>query len=138
MEFDKLTKSKIADAINYTTNICHTAAHDSGWWKDLETGEDVRTWPEKHLKNWVAAKLALIHSEVSEAVEGHRKNKMDDHLKHHKMLTVEIADAIIRALDLAGGLGLPVGDALAEKLAYNAERADHKIENRVADGGKSY
>lgn len=31
-----------------------------------------------------------------------------------------------------------LGGAIAEKLAYNAQRADHKIENRRADGGKKY
>lgn len=117
---------------------CHSAASKSGWWIDTETGQDVRTWPEKYFKLWVGTKLALIHSEVSEGLEGHRKGLADDKLMHRTMLEVELADAIIRAMDLAGGLGLDVGGAIAEKLAYNATRADHKIENRVAEGGKSY
>lgn len=118
-------------------SISHRLAAHSGWWLDTETGEDVRSWPDKFLKLWVMAKLALVHSEVSEGVEGYRKGRNDDHLPHRDMLEVELADAVIRILDLAGGLNLDVAGAVVEKLAYNQKRADHKVENRVADGGKS-
>jgi NTP pyrophosphatase (non-canonical NTP hydrolase) len=117
--------------------ICHGLAAHSGWWIDTETGEDVRTWPQKFVKLWVMAKLALVHSEVSEGVEGYRKGKMDDHLPHRDMLEVELADAVIRILDLAGGFGMDIGGAMIEKLAYNQKRADHSVESRIADGGKS-
>lgn len=117
---------------------CHAAALTSGWWKDTETQVDVRQWPEKYFKLWVGTKLALIHSEVSEGVEGHRKGLMDDKLPHRSMLEVELADTIIRAMDLAGGLGLDLGGAIADKLSYNSTREDHRIENRIAEGGKSF
>jgi NTP pyrophosphatase (non-canonical NTP hydrolase) len=117
--------------------ICHGLAAHSGWWLDTETGEDVREWPQKFVKLWVMSKLALVHSEVSEGVEGYRKGKMDDHLPHRDMLEVELADAVIRILDLAGGFGMDIAGAMIEKLAYNQQRADHKVENRVAEGGKS-
>ena len=118
---------------------CHGLAHESGWWKD-KGGIDVRLRDDggEFLNIWVAAKLALVHTEVSEGVEGFRKGKMDDHLPHRKMLEVELADAIIRIFDLAGGLNLDVPGAIAEKLAYNANRADHKPENRAKAGGKAF
>lgn len=118
-------------------SVCHGLAAHSGWWLDTETGEDVRTWPKKFLALWVMAKLALVHTEVSEGVEGYRKGKQDDHLPHRSMLEVEMADAIIRILDLAGGLSLDVAGAIIEKLAYNQQRQDHKLSSRVAEGGKS-
>lgn len=45
--------------------------------------------------------IALCHSELSEALEGDRKNLMDDHLPHRKMAEVELADAAIRVMDMA-------------------------------------
>jgi len=48
------------------------------------------------------------------------------------------ADAIIRIADLAGYLGLDLDGAIKEKMAYNAKREDHKIENRSAPGGKAF
>ncbi len=80
--------------------------------------------------------LALIHSEISECLEGVRKGLMDDHLPQYNMETVELADAIIRILDYAAGYNLPIGNALIDKCEYNKHRADHKLENRIKDGGK--
>ena len=119
----------------------HQGNVDAGWWTDLDTLQSlaeecrIRTRFGKAL---VAEKLALIHSEISEAMEGARKNLMDDKLPHRKMIEVELADAMIRILDLAGALQLDLAGAMQEKLAYNAVREDHKVENRKAEGGKSY
>lgn len=66
--------------------------------------------------------LALIHSEISEGLEGERKNLKDDHLPKYDSLTVECADACIRIFDLCGGLGLPLGEAITDKMAYNRNR----------------
>jgi len=82
--------------------------------------------------------IALCHSELSEALEGARKNLMDDHLPHRKMIEVELADTIIRIFDLAGREGLDVAGAIAEKHNYNANRADHQLQNRMAEGGKAF
>ncbi len=80
----------------------------------------------------------LIVSEVAEAMEGHRKDLMDDKLPHRKMIEVELADAVIRIFDLAGAMNLDMGGAIAEKMNFNATRDDHKLENRKAAGGKAY
>lgn len=127
------TQEKIFDSVNLLQWLCHTAAKDSGWWQDIHTGEAVINRP-----HCVGEKLMLIVSEVSEAMEGHRKDLMDDKLPHRKMVEVELADAVIRIFDLAGAMGLDMGGAIMEKMQYNATREDHKIENRRATGGKAY
>lgn len=74
---------------------------------------------------YVATKIALAHSELSEALEGVRKDLMDDHLPQHKMEAVEYADAIIRILDLAAHRGYDIGAVIFDKLAYNLWREKH-------------
>jgi NTP pyrophosphatase (non-canonical NTP hydrolase) len=97
--------------------------HDTGFMpKDRNTGE----------------LLMLIVSELAEAMEGHRKDLQDDKLPHRKMFEVELADALIRIFDLAGARGLDLQGAYEEKMAFNAQRADHKIEQRQQAGGKKY
>jgi hypothetical protein len=155
-------------------------AGNSRWWQDLTTGEPIKR-DRREL-------LALVVSEVSEALEGARKNLQDDHIPSMKMEHVECADVAIRLYDFAGGFDIPlerqdyyfeipdnVGAALFEltklitlceaedwavssclayirkycetrgydldlavetKLEYNKHRADHKIENRLKEGGK--
>lgn len=131
----------IAAAGNALQTVSHNASRTAGWWYDLKTGVDyvaeVRS-ASRFGKALVAEKLALVHSEVSEGLEGHRKGLMDDKLPHRPMIEVELADAVIRIGDLAGALGLDLGGAIAEKLAFNAHRPDHKPENRMAEGGKAY
>lgn len=100
------------------------------WWTNLATG-----LPKE--RN-VGELLMLITSELAEAMEGHRKMLKDDKLPHRSMFEVEIADALIRLLDLAAGMKLDLQGAFDEKMAYNAVRADHKVESRLAPGGKSY
>jgi len=120
---------------------CHEASLKAGWWMDINNGASLRDECRKGTpfgKALVAQKLMLIVSEVSEAMEGHRKGLLDDKLPHRQAVEVELADAVIRIADLAGALGLDLGGAIAEKMAYNAERPDHKIENRASVGGKAY
>jgi NTP pyrophosphatase (non-canonical NTP hydrolase) len=122
-------------------DICHGAASRNGWWQDPSAGTDYKQECQdgtRFGKALVAEKLCLIHSEISEAMEGHRKNLPDDKLSHRSMIEVELADAIIRIADTAGALGLDVGGAIAEKLGFNDNRPDHKRENRLAAGGKAY
>ena len=119
--------------MKYGLNNIGSCVHilNKKWWTDLETGE----YP---INRNVGELLALVHSEISEALEGHRKNLMDDKLPNRKMFEVELADAIIRILDIGAGMRLDIGGALAEKCVYNSVREDHKIENRKLENGKKY
>lgn len=123
----------VFDGLQAATALCYGLSAKSGWWTDKATGLN-----QRHDQINVAEKLCLIHSEVSEAMEGHRKNLMDDKLPHRKMLEVELADALIRIHDLAGFLGLDLAGATIEKLAFNQQRPDHKMENRLKEGGKAF
>ncbi len=99
----------------------------------METGKSITENPL-----CFSNKLMLVVSECAEAMEGDRKGSMDDKLPHRPMREVELADAVIRIFDLAGGYGMDLAGALVEKMQFNASRADHKIENRTSAGGKAY
>jgi NTP pyrophosphatase (non-canonical NTP hydrolase) len=103
--------------------LCHTKSVNNGWWQGTPN---------------IPEKIALIHSEVSEALEGYRKDLPDAHIPHRSSMEVELADAIIRIFDLAGYLSLDLDGAIMEKLRYNDQREDHKLENRNKPGGKKF
>ena len=116
-------KKGFKESVNKLTSFCYNQSKNAGWHDNQRE---------------IGTMLMLIVSEISEAMEGDRKGLMDDHLPHRKMIEVELADAVIRIGDLAGKLGLDLGGAIDEKLVYNRNRADHKKENRLQEGGKKY
>lgn len=117
-----------APGLNHYSDECHLAAKQ--WWHDIETGA--------RLDRNKGEMLMLQVSEIAEAMEGARKNAMDDKLPHRLMEEVELADALIRIFDYAGAYGFDLEGAYREKLAYNATRADHKKENRLKADGKKF
>ena len=89
----------------------------------------------------VGETLALIHSEVSEMLEAHRKGlhcteriaevngcSLDEHFQKRFLAESkdtfedELADTIIRCLDLAGFMGIDIEGHIEAKLRYNAMR----------------
>lgn len=127
---DKLTINLIGSCTALLQREIH--AVNAHWWLDNK-GLDIRLNPLTF-----SNKLMLIVTEIAEACEADRKGLMDDHLKHLDGKTVELADAVLRIFDLAGGYNLDLSTAIVEKMQYNASRVDHKIEARTAPGGKSY
>lgn len=63
----------------------------------------------------IPAILALIHSEVSEALDAFRKNDREH-------FSEELADVLIRLLDCTGGLGIDLDAEVAAKLEKNRNR----------------
>lgn len=114
--------------LNELARICHAA--NAQWWQNPATGE--------RIERNKGELLCLIHSEISEAMEGERKGLMDDKLPHRRMAEVELADAMIRIFDYAGAFGYDLQGAFDEKMAFNAGREDHKHEARLREGGKKW
>ena len=141
------TNTKLS--ISELTDLIHKGNVKAGWWglhsedgSVLDLAEMIRNpkslLEERFAMALVAEKLCLTHSEISEGMEGLRKNLMDDKLPHRSMLEVELADAVIRTIDLCGALGLDLEGAIFEKLAFNKVRPDHKVENRLKENGKKF
>jgi NTP pyrophosphatase (non-canonical NTP hydrolase) len=117
-----------AQMLNEFAKLCRHA--NDKWWKDPATDEP--------LQRNRAELLMLIVSELAEAMEGERKNLMDDKLPHRRMAEVELADALIRIFDYAAGFGYDIGGAFVEKMAYNRTRADHASVERLKENGKKF
>lgn len=72
----------------------------------------------------VSESLMLIVTEIAEACEADRHgNPPDDKIPTFNGMEAELADAILRIMDLGQGLGLRVADALVVKLQFNKGRA---------------
>lgn len=134
---------------NAFAQLIHKENEEAGWWKDCGNWLDFECPPgyEENVpsgysiaddKYILSTKIALIHSEVSEMLEGLRKGIPDDHLPERSMEEVEAADIFIRLLDYCGARGLDIDGAIAEKRAYNAQRADHSAAGRASAGGKKF
>lgn len=104
---------------------------EMGFWEDVEPlrkdvaeeGMDIDVF-ERMVLRADAGRLALIITEISEAIDGLRKPGQSPKIPAFSILEEELADALIRILDYAGGEGLQLGRAVAAKLEYNQSRGE--------------
>lgn len=82
-------------------------------------------WPKNEVSN-IPEKLALIHSEISEALEAYRTEQPNLFIGHNDKpegFGVELADAVLRIADLCGYLGIDLSHIIDLKMAYNRTRS---------------
>ena len=111
-------------------DMSHATAKMKGWYSDPSTGAPIN-------RNFGEV-VALMHSELSEALEAHRKDLASDHLPGFSGMEEEFADLIIRVMDTAQALDLRIGPAIVLKNRYNMIREDHSLSARLSTGGKKY
>lgn len=102
----------------------YEANKKKGFYEDrsslLTTGNNDVTQAERI---YIGNKLMLIVGELAEAHEGLRHgNPPSEHIPKFSALEEELADTIIRILDLSGYQNLRIEEAIEAKIAYNATR----------------
>lgn len=110
-----------AEVFNTLAEDISEIAESKGFWDLDNVGENAV----------IPLKLVLVHSEITEALEAHREEYDDDYADlstgmtpmQEQDFTEELADAVIRILDIIGYYDLnDFGDIMVEKIEKNRNR----------------
>lgn len=122
-EYDDVI-GNVKATINLFVDMCHEPSRKAGWWNN----KDGTPKPYWQRVTELPTRVALIHSELSEGLEGDRKQMADDHLPQFPMAHVEVADALIRLFDMAGGLELDITTQTVQRCSAALEASNFRNE----------
>lgn len=104
----KITEELFIDNFNVIQKDVHATAKIKGWWSLERNKYEL---------------LDLIHSEVSEVTEALRLgNPSDDKIPEFSGAEAELADVVIRIMDMAEAFNYKVAEAIIEKTKMNKTR----------------
>jgi NTP pyrophosphatase (non-canonical NTP hydrolase) len=107
LKVDSQHKAKFQQFFSIIQYYCYGMSRDKGFWESDNPGE----------------KIALMHSELSEALEAIRKgNPESKKIPGFTHSEEELADCVIRIMDFAGYFGLDLAEAIIAKIEHNASR----------------
>ena len=119
------TQDQLAESLNYVAEICAANADCRGFHDEELIA--IAAMPTTELANWLKgqlfqAEVARFGEEAGELVAAIRKPHADEHLPEWSAIAMELADIVIRVMDSANKRGIDLGQAIIQKLVYNASR----------------
>lgn len=108
LEIEASEEEAFVNHFNAIAERVYCTAKEKGWWDSERSDGEL---------------VALMHSELSEALEGMRHgDPPDDKVPEFTSVEAEFADTIIRIMDMARHHGYRVAEALVAKMKYNDTR----------------